>query len=736
MDILKNWIIKNKGVISNNIHNNKVIDFKNKYYLKIPDKIILNVNKYWDIPNIYKWNSHYELDEDDNIFLNDKINKMIILLIYEKTLGKKSFYYPYISTLPLLIDFKDYAICNITDENKEIWKELSFFFYRNIENFEIFIDNFLQKIKYFNNIYPIIDLNNFFYDKTLKNNNNSILKSLIIWGFLIYHKFNIDNMLIPYINCFENNTNGLLYDTNSFYKNNDNIIITSDKIIKNKIYINYNYENNYKLDNKDLLYLHNYTNLENKYMNISLDLKTNLDNNILSDVIKKYLQKFENNQRIYQLINNLSSNDLIYKLRILSLNDYDYKNINENEFFYKKIISFNNELEVFYILLQLLVTLKKKYFLNYSLILSNFYINSDNFILSTLSKIHLIENDIIDNTIINIQNNYNLLLNNIYSLNNPKYLSNNNFNNIYFNNENKYIPYLPILYQKPDIDILTKNKKNIYMNNILSLANLLNINTNIYDNINNNHNHYIISDNIFFDLSLLIDKRVIFINFGIIPHNFNKKLYSYYKNSIFCLNSKWSMNLWKNAYPNMNLRYLPIFIDYDKYNQTIKLENRNKVFIFYKKRDLNELKYICKILNNKNIEYIIINSNNIKNDIDFFYNLLKNTKYAIWLSSHETVNIKLLQTLSCNIPIFVWDVRKLSQEINCPYIYYNIDHIVSSIPYWDSNCGEIIYKKEEFTKNFEIFINNLSNYKPREFILQNFNYHIQSLKFINLFTNN
>ena len=41
----------------------------------------------------------------------------------------------------------------------------------------------------------------------------------------------------------------------------------------------------------------------------------------------------------------------------------------------------------------------------------------------------------------------------------------------------------------------------------------------------------------------------------------------------------------------------------------------------------------------------------------------------------------------------------------------------TTIGYWSKTCGEYFYKEHEFEKTFKIFLQNLNNYKPREFIL-------------------
>ena len=55
----------------------------------------------------------------------------------------------------------------------------------------------------------------------------------------------------------------------------------------------------------------------------------------------------------------------------------------------------------------------------------------------------------------------------------------------------------------------------------------------------------------------------------------------------------------------------------------------------------------------------------------------------------------------------------MSQEYNSKY--NNIP--ATTIPYWDNRCGEYFYDLNDLENIFSKFINNLENYKPREFIL-------------------
>lgn len=73
----------------------------------------------------------------------------------------------------------------------------------------------------------------------------------------------------------------------------------------------------------------------------------------------------------------------------------------------------------------------------------------------------------------------------------------------------------------------------------------------------------------------------------------------------------------------------------------------------------------------------------------------------------------------------------MSQEHHSKYK----DLPCTSIPYWDEKCGEYFYEKEDFEKIFDIFINKLETYNPRQFILDNFITEKCKNNFINIINN-
>ena len=203
-------------------------------------------------------------------------------------------------------------------------------------------------------------------------------------------------------------------------------------------------------------------------------------------------------------------------------------------------------------------------------------------------------------------------------------------------------------------------------------------------------------------------------------------------NSIYLQPSEWAKNVWL-IHPfckNIIFDSLPFGVETDKFYPCKKITERNKVFIYYKSRQPDELQIVCNFLHNKGINPKIFNYITGYSENEY-KEYLQESKFGIWLGRHESQGFALQEALSCDVPLLVWNVVSMNQEYGSNY--ENIP--ASTIPYWNNNCGEYFMNAEELPIKYDILIKNIEHYQPRQFIVDNLSIEKCSEKFINLVKN-
>ena len=260
---------------------------------------------------------------------------------------------------------------------------------------------------------------------------------------------------------------------------------------------------------------------------------------------------------------------------------------------------------------------------------------------------------------------------------------------------------------------------NFHHKNMIGLRLLLN-SSNIkykFGNMNDIKNYKIIySPNNPINTCLYPDKKFIFgPHFSVFPTNKLIHINNINKNSIYIQPSDWARDTWIN----MNAQqYLPIKtfsfpVEVDKF-RPIENNQKDKVFIYFKRRNPRELLFIENFLNMKNISYKIFDYVKKYKEEDYI-KCLQNAKYGIIIDAHESQGFAVEEALSANVPLLVWNVHFMSQEEGSNYP----DIPCTNIAYWDERCGEYFYDMNEFDNTYNKFISKIDTYKPREYILEN-----------------
>jgi hypothetical protein len=217
------------------------------------------------------------------------------------------------------------------------------------------------------------------------------------------------------------------------------------------------------------------------------------------------------------------------------------------------------------------------------------------------------------------------------------------------------------------------------------------------------------------DTSKYPSKKFIFgPHFSVFPDNKILQINNIHKNSIYIQPSPWASRVWTDT--NVN-NYIPVVthpfpVNINRFKCMGK--ERTKVFIYYKRRDPNELLFLRNFLDERYVEYKIFDYIKRYDEEDYLYWLQK-SKYGIILDAHESQGFAIEEALSCNVPLLVWNVKFMSQEYKSRYD----DIPATTVDYFDERCGEIFYEQNELEAKFEEFTNKLDTYSPREYILEN-----------------
>ncbi len=222
--------------------------------------------------------------------------------------------------------------------------------------------------------------------------------------------------------------------------------------------------------------------------------------------------------------------------------------------------------------------------------------------------------------------------------------------------------------------------------------------------------------------ALYPDKKFLFgPHFSVFPdHNQLKHLKS--TNSLYLQPSEWALDVWKNMGVEqfLPLRAFPFPVNTDKFQPTLSREKRENTFIYYKRRQPEELKQLQTFLqqqpnlNVRNCRVFDYTQGYAETD---YLHYLQNCKFGIILDAHESQGFAIEEALASDVPLLVWNAHTMNQEYKSSYQAIPC----TSIPYWDDCCGEYFHHLAELPATFQRFQTKLANrdYNPRQYILEN-----------------
>jgi len=174
--------------------------------------------------------------------------------------------------------------------------------------------------------------------------------------------------------------------------------------------------------------------------------------------------------------------------------------------------------------------------------------------------------------------------------------------------------------------------------------------------------------------------------------------------------------------PKNKIKIWPVGIDTDIFLDKSQSEKEYDFLIYFKRRSVDELNFVIEQLNIMNKNYIIIEYG--KYNESQFIDAISKSKYGIVIDSCESQGIAIQEMMSCNLPLLVWNIEHWEDR--------GIEHKcnATSIPYWNSSCGEFFFNFNHIREKFNLLINN--SYNTRDYILKNLTINISTERIINI----
>ena len=215
-------------------------------------------------------------------------------------------------------------------------------------------------------------------------------------------------------------------------------------------------------------------------------------------------------------------------------------------------------------------------------------------------------------------------------------------------------------------------------------------------------------------------------HFFVVPDDKNHPLYHHtYDTSRFFFNtlSPWVNTLYRE-FCDLNLPFINAFFGIDTeaiHSVPIDSKERTHVMLYYKGGNNYRFSHVKKYLETHDIPYHYIKYGSY-NDAHY-KELMKTTKFIIWIDAHESQGFALQEALASNIPLLVWDVNSMFDELSHDgsVIYQSYKDkgykmIATCAPYWSDKCGIRFTEEKDFVPLLTQMEETFQTFRPRDFI--------------------
>lgn len=180
--------------------------------------------------------------------------------------------------------------------------------------------------------------------------------------------------------------------------------------------------------------------------------------------------------------------------------------------------------------------------------------------------------------------------------------------------------------------------------------------------------------------------------------------------------SQWVIDYMRtfNETEGCNLHEWPVGIDTEQFNDSNRGPFKYDCFVYYKnvthQTPPSKLNFVENGLEQRGMKYKTLIYGNYEEEE--LIKCTKECKFGIFIIGTESQNIALLEVLSSNVPVYVFD------ETTFQYNDFSFSNTnVSGAPYFSPECG---CKFHELNFDlFDKFVQKIDSYNPRNYIMKN-----------------
>jgi hypothetical protein len=206
-------------------------------------------------------------------------------------------------------------------------------------------------------------------------------------------------------------------------------------------------------------------------------------------------------------------------------------------------------------------------------------------------------------------------------------------------------------------------------------------------------------------------------------------------NCIYLHPSQWCIDLWKEmGYSECLMQPWPVGIDTEDFIINRNDSGSSDVMIYFKRRDPVLLDQTISIVKSMGFNPLVIRFGEY--DEAQFKQILSKSKFGIWIGTSESQGIALQEALASGLPLIVCNVNSLFEtttEDGYRFSKKLRSFKATSVPYFDHRCGIVINDLSNLKGAINEILINISNYNPREFIIENLSLEKQARELLSFF---